>query len=530
MSVISNRNKQAYFVGGGLASIAGAVYLVEDAGFRGENIHILESLPIPGGSNDGAGDKEEGFVCRGGRMLNEETYENFWELMSRIPSLELPEISVREEILAFDHAHPTHARARLIDKDGRIKDVHSMGFNHEDRMKMLKLFFTGEKDLDHLTIRDWFDDHFFGTAFWYMWQTTFAWQEWSGLYEFRRYMNRMILEFSRIDTLEGVTRTPYNQYESVILPLKRRLDTYGVDFSLSRTVTDLDFRDGDGITVTAIQYTGADGKEGKAILREDDLCFFTNGCITDNSANGDYRKPAEYRPGHPPSFDLWGRIAAKKSGLGNPAPFSGKPDETKWCSFTATFNGDRMLQLIESLSGNTPGSGGLMTFTDSSWRMSIVVAVQPHFKAQGDDTTIFWGYGLYPDKTGDFVKKPMIDCSGEEILTELIHHLHVEKYEAAIKEEVVNVIPVMMPYIDALFQPHARADRPPVVPAGSTNLAMIGQFVEIPRDMVFTEEYSVRSARQAVYTLLHIDRRVEPVTPYNKRPHVLAKAVHTAYR
>lgn len=527
---MTDTNKHAYFVGGGLASLAAAVYLIEDAGFKGENIHIIEALPIVGGSNDGAGEKKEGFVCRGGRMLNEETYENFWELTSRIPSLEIANISVKDEILAFDHANPTHARARLIDKSGKVLDVHSMGFDHDDRMKMLKLFFTDENELDHVTIREWFDDHFFTTNFWYMWQTTFAWQEWSSLYEFKRYMNRMILEFSRIDTLEGVTRTAYNQYESVILPIKKFLDKQAVDFSLRKTVTDLEFKPGEGITVTAIVYNDADGKEGRITLNEGDLCFFTNGCITDNSNNGDYHTPAKYLPDNPPSFALWQKVAAKKPRLGNPQPFFGKPDETKWHSFTATFNGNKMLKLIENFSGNKPGSGALMTFKDSSWRMSIVVAAQPHFKAQGDDTTIFWGYGLYPDKVGDFVKKRMIDCTGEEILTELIQHLHFQDNEKDIKDSVVNVIPVMMPYIDALFQPRAKADRPPVVAEGSTNLAMISQFVEIAQDMVFTEEYSVRAARLAVYTLLGINKQVEPVTAYNKRPDVLARAVHTAYR
>lgn len=523
-------DKHAYFIGGGIAALAGAVYLIEDGGFNGENIHIIEVLPIIGGRNDGSGGKENGFVCRGGRMLNEETYENFWELMGRIPSLDVPNISVKDEILAFDHANPTCAKARLIDKAGEILDAHSMGFDHDDRMKMLQLFFKDENELDNLTIRDWFGGHFFSTNFWYMWQTTFAWQEWSSLFEFKRYMNRMLLEFSRIDTLEGVTRTPYNQYESVILPLKKHLDKFGVDFSLRRTITDLEFKEGADITVNAMTYLDTNKKEGKINLNEGDLCFFTNGCITDNSNNGNYQTPAKYLPENPPSFLLWKKIASKKVGLGNPDPFFSKPNETQWYSFTPTFRDNKMLQLIEQYSGNKPGSGALMTFKDSSWRMSIVVAAQPHFKAQGENTTILWGYGLFPNNVGDFVKKPMINCTGEEILTELIHHLHFEAYDQEIKDSVINVIPVMMPYIDALFQPRAKTDRPFVVPEGSTNLAFISQFVEIPQDMVFTEEYSVRAARIAVYTLLGINKQVEPVTAYNKHPDVLAKAVVTAYR
>ena len=156
-NAVQNRDygdQQVYFVGGGIASLAGAVYLVRDANFNGENIHILEGMDILGGSNDGIGTPEKGFVCRGGRMLNEETYENFWDLFSSIPSLDNPDRDVTTEILNFDHAHPTHARARLIDKDGKILDVYSMGFNNEDRMAMAKLMATPEKDLDNLTIED----------------------------------------------------------------------------------------------------------------------------------------------------------------------------------------------------------------------------------------------------------------------------------------------------------------------------------------------------------------------------------------
>ena len=139
--------------------------------------------------------------------------------------------------------------------------------------------------------------------------------------------------------------------------------------------------------------------------------------------------------------------------------------------------------------------------------MSIVVAAQPHFKAQAEDETIFWGYGLYTNNLGDYVKKPMRECTGREMLTELLHHLHFEDDMEEIMESVVNVIPCMMPYIDSQFQPRKMSDRPKVVPEGSTNFAMISQFVEIPEDMVFTEEYSVRAARIAVYSLLGITNK-----------------------
>lgn len=529
---INNEDRHVYFVGGGLASLAGAAYLVRDCNFKGENIHIIEGMKVLGGSNDGAGDAINGFVCRGGRMLNEETYENFWELFSSIPSLDMPGKSVTEEILNFDHLHPIHAQARLVDKYGVIQDVTSMGFNNADRMALGKLIITPKKKLDDMIIEEWFKHtpHFFKTNFWNMWQTSFAFQKWSSLFEFKRYMERLIFEFSRIETLEGVTHTPYNQYESVILPLKAYLDGFGVNFSINATVTDLDFKSRDEITVTAIHI---EDNRGKRVieLKVGDICIMTNGCITDCSSLGDMHTSAEYNPSNPISGELWAKVAKKKRGLGNPETFFGHPDETNWESFSVTCKGNKLLKFIEKFSTNIPGSGALMTFKDSNWLMSIAVPVQPHFKSQPIDTTFFFGYGLYTDRTGDYVKKPMRDCTGEEILTELLHHLHMENQLDEIMETVINIIPCMMPYIDAQFQPRKMTDRPNVIPKGSTNFAMISQFVDIPEDMVFTEEYSVRAARIAIYTLFNVkDKDICPVTPYKKNPRILKKALETFLR
>lgn len=551
-AVMNNRDygdKQAYLVGGGLASMAAAAYLVRDCKFPGNQITIYEGMHILGGSNDGIGTPGKGFVCRGGRMLNEETYENFWDLFGSVPSLVQPGRSVTEEILTFDHAHPTCAKARLVDKEGTILDVESMGFNQADRMALFKLLTTDEKKLDNLTIQDWFKEtpHIFDTNFWYMWQTTFAFQKWSSLFEFRRYMNRMIFEFSRIETLEGVTRTPLNQYDSVIRPLESYLRKAGVSFVQDCEVTDIDFLEGREITAKTLYLkrrveneedgeangdaAGKDTYVSETVeLKKGDICIMTNACMTDSATLGDFHTPAPAPKDKPMSGELWAKVAAKKPGLGNPEPFFTKPHETNWLSFTVTCRGDAILKAIENFTGNIPGSGALMTFKDSSWLLSSVVAAQPHFVNQPMDTTIFWGYGLYTDAVGDYVKKPMKDCTGQELLNEYLHHLHIpEDGIAELMKTVINVIPCYMPYVDAQFQPRKYSDRPPVIPAGSTNFAMVSQFVEIPEDMVFTEEYSVRGARMAVYGLLDVNKPICPVTPYNKKPGILLKALRKSY-
>ena len=529
---IEEDNRQIYFVGGGLASLAGAAYLIRDCNIKGENIHILEGRKVLGGSNDGSGNSEKGYICRGIRMLNKDTYENFFELFDSIPSLEKPEISVTKEIFNFNDLHPTKEQSRLIDKNGKIIDASEMGLNNLDRITLGRLLAVSEEKLDNLKIEDWFKStpHFFTTNFWYMWQTTFSFQRWSSLFEFKRYIQRMISNISDLETLDWVIRTEFNQYESVILPIKAYLDGHSVDFNTNSKVIDIEFENGNEITAKKLIVEEENGQ--KTInIEKGDLCIMTNSCMIDSTTIGNYKKAPEYTPNKSISGELWSKVAKKKIGFGNPETFYSNPEQTNWESFTITCKGNKLLKDLEKLSGNIPGSGGLMTFKDSNWLLNIVVPAQPHFKNQPLDTTVLWGYGLYTGRVGNYIEKKMRDCTGEEILEELLHHLHIEESIEEIKESVVNVIPCMMPYVNAQFQPRKITDRPKVVPEGATNFAMISQFVEIPEDIAFTEEYSVRAARTAVYNLLLIkDKEVIPVTQNRNNPKIIFEALKKALK
>ena len=158
--------------------------------------------------------------------------------------------------------------------------------------------------------------------------------------------------------------------------------------------------------------------------------------------------------------------------------------------------------------------------------MSVVLAHQPHFLNQPADVQVFWGYALFPDRIGDFVAKPMDACSGAEILQELRGHL---RFDLDIFESA-NCIPCRMPYITSMFMPRLRSDRPLPVPRGSKNFAFISQFVEIPDDVVFTVEYSVRAAQMAVYELLRIDREIPPITPHDKSLRTQFEALIKAFK
>lgn len=138
---------------------------------------------------------------------------------------------------------------------------------------------------------------------------------------------------------------------------------------------------------------------------------------------------------------------------------------------------------------------------------------------------MFWGYALHPDRVGDFVAKPMSECGGAEILRELCGHLNFDP----VVFEKANCIPCRMPYITSMFVPRKKSDRPLPVPPISRNLAFVSQFVEIPDDVVFTVEYSVRAAQMAVYELLKIERPVPAITRHDKSMGVLIDTIEKAF-
>jgi oleate hydratase len=534
MSHSKNHNpkeSKVYLIGSGIASMAAAVYLIKDAGVPGENIHILEQDDITGGACDGAGDEENGFVVRGGRM-HEKHYECYWDLLSNIPSLEDPNVSVRDESFEFNERFVSHAQARLL-KDGKKLDVSSFGLSFSDQADLLKLTFVSESSLGNQRIEDWFSAEFFKTNYWYIWTSMFAFQKWSSLAEMRRYMKRFIHLVEGLHQLGGVMRTKYNQYHSVILPIQNYLEPLGVHFDMHTQVVDVDFElSADQKTATVLQILDKNGKEDEIVLGKNDYVFITNGSITESTDNGTWDKaPVLKDKASSGAWMLWERIAKKDKAFGNPGVFSDNIDLQKWYSFTATMKDNTFHDYMENFSGNVDGTGGLVTMTDSNWLMSIVIARQPHFPNQPKDVKIFWGYGLYPDREGNFVKKKMSECTGAEMLEELYYHLKIQDLMKPVTEAgKVNCIPVAMPFIDSLFMPRTLGDRPDVIPEGATNFAFLGQFAEVEDDCVFTVEYSVRCAQMAVFGHFESDRGVTPIYDSIHNPLILMKAAKAISR
>jgi oleate hydratase len=459
-------------------------------------------------------------------MLTTDNYECTWGLFKTIPSILSPGKTVFEETIEFNQRYKSHSRARLVDQNRAKLDVESMGFSMQDRIELLKLTESDEAKLGTSRITDWLSPPFFKTNFWFMWSTTFAFQPWHGAVEFKRYLHRFMMEFSRIETLAGVKRTVYNQFDSLVRPLLNWLEAQDVKLVANCTVTDFDLKTEDGkLVVSGIQYR-RDGKRETIAIGDDDLVFFQNGSMTDASSFGSMTNAPQHLTKEDSSgWALWEKLAHGHPKFGNPAAFNDSIPESFWESFTVTLSDTTFFDQMEAFSGNQAGTGGLVTFKDSNWLLSIVLPHQPHFINQPADVQVFWGYALHPDLIGNFVPKAMSDCNGKDILQELCGHLNFDLDTVA----SANCIPCRMPYITSMFMPRANTDRPLPVPKNSKNLAFVSQFVEIPEDVVFTVEYSVRVAQMAVYELLGIDREIPPILHHDKLIKVKLDALIKAF-
>ena len=510
-------NKSAYLVGSGLASLSAALFLVRDAQMPGERIHILEELELPGGSLDGILDNTRGYIMRGGREM-ENHFECLWDLFRSVPSLEVKDASVLDEFYWLNKEDPNFSKMRATMNRG--KSAHTDGkFTLTDKAaeEIARLFLTSEEELNDKRISDVFSEEFFQSNFWLYWRTMFAFEEWHSAMEMRRYIARFIHHIGGLPDLSALKFTRYNQYESLVMPLVKHLESKGVRFEYGVQVKNVIVSKAGGKkTATKIVYEKG-GREGEINLTENDLVFVTNGSITENSTYGDQNTVPVLDASLGGSWSLWTNIAVQDPAFGKPEKFCGNIKESNFVSATLTTLDGRIPPYIERICQRDPfagkvATGGIVSVKDSSWLMSWTLNRQPQFKKQPGNELVVWIYGLFSNRPGDYVKKPMKDCTGIEIAEEWLYHIGVplaEIHDMAVNS--ANTVPCMMPYVMSYFMPRALGDRPAVVPEGSVNLAFIGNFAETPRDTVFTTEYSVRTAMEAVYTLLGVDRGVPEV-------------------
>lgn len=516
--------KSAYIIGTGLAGLTAAFYLVRDGQMKGEHVHLLEKLDLAGGSCDGRKDVTKGFYMRGGREMDNH-FEVMWDVFRDVPSIETPDVSVLDEYYWLNKHDPNYSLCRATQERG--KDAHTdkqFKLDKKSALALSKLFMTPEEQLEGKKISDVLPESFWNTNFWLYWQTMFAFQRWSSALEMKRYLCRYVHHIDGLPDFSALRFTKYNQYESMILPLVKYLEAHGVTIEYGVDVKNVVIETkGDKKVAKQIVYV-KDGKQQTIDLIEDDLVFITNGCCTDTSCYGDQTHAPDLSGivnGAGESWDLWKNIAkqAQHGEYGNPDAFCSDVEATNWMSATVATSDEEIIKYIMNVCKRDPRkgkvtTGGIVTVKDSTdnWYLSWTINRQPQFKAQDKNTVLVWVYALNTNRPGNYVKKAMRNCTGEEVCREWLYHIGVPTAKIdSLAKNACNTTTCFMPYINAFFQPRKNSDRPLVVPQGAVNFAFVGQFAETPRDTIFTTEYSMRTGMEAVYTLLNVDRGVPEV-------------------
>ena len=503
--------RKAHIIGGGIAGLATAVFLIDDASMPGKNITIYEKRNSLGGCCD-ALENEMGYICPGEREL-EPFMECLWYLCSKIPSLDDPTKTILDESVQANKDVPIHSECRILHKQGHIyTKVHDYKLSKELLLKMEHFISMPEKELEDLTIEDYFgkDSEFFHSSLWWCYHSMLAFKPYHSALEAKRYFNRFGL-LNRLDYLEGILHTKRNEKDSIIKPIEKWLKEKGVTILTDSSVYDLKM-DKECNTVEGIMIRDKDSIK----VNSEDLVFLTNGSLMTKARYGDNTHIAETDISTEDLglFTIWKNLAKKNKKFGNPDKFLNQIDKTKWMSFFLTVEDyPEFFERLEKMTGSKSGTGGGITFMDSGWEMSLVIYDRNYYQNQEKkNRDVLWGDGLFGERIGTYIKKPMAECTGNEIIEEMLYHFNM----LDIKDEVIKhsyISTCMMPYITSQFMPRKEIDRPRIVPEGCTNLAFIGQFVEVPKDVVFTIETSVRTPLEAVYKLTELDKEIIEVNP-----------------
>ncbi|MBL8352999.1 MAG: oleate hydratase [Burkholderiaceae bacterium] len=517
-----------HLVGGGVAGLASAVCLIRDGGVPGPNIHLYEAGQ-PGGSLDAAGSAEQGYSMRGSRMFGP-AYVLTYELLDGIPSLDDPAKSITADTFEFWQATPWYDKARLVGRGGQIADLSSWGLRNRDRADLVKLMLQPEGLLDGKRIDQVFEPPFLESNFWLMWCSMFGFETWHSAAELRRYLLRFLRLFPDLETMQIIQSTRYNGHDSIVRPMLRWLQAQGVSVETGVQVTDLHFGPQGGARAVRRLSVQRGTEHAEIHVNPHDPVIVTLGSMTAASTLGSMTQPPAPTPDAPdPAWELWQKLAAKDPAFGHPSVFCGHVGKTRWITFTVTDGDRRFVDHVERLGRCPAGCGGLVTLKDSRWMLTFHLYPSPAFPGQPADRFVWWGYGLYADRPGDFVPKRMIDCSGEEILVELYSHLGLQDQVPALLAGA-NCIPCLLPYTTSQFMPRHPGDRPQVIPPGTANLAFVGQYCEVPDDVVYTVEYSVHSARIAVNGLLGLDTPLPPTYQGLDHPNALVEALRRILR
>jgi len=510
---------KAHIVGGGFGGLAAAALLIRNAGVFGQDITIYEADKQLGGGFFLGGSPQSGYNLPG--SVFDKEFRCTFDLLATIPSASDPKVSVKDEFFAFNDRDPFNDRGHIIDRNGQVVPHRPrFGLTSRDFFDLAHIGLTPEAFLEGRRIDEFFSQQFFLTEFWLLWSTIMGSLPQHSAIEFRRYMNRFLYLFPDLSDMKHILRTPYCQHQAFIEPLAAWLRPRGVQFLTGAFIKDIGFApQPDRITVDRLD-----------IEREGVVTSVAVGLVTTGSQAADLSVGSMTEAPKPQSggrsVALWRRLAQGRTDFGNPDVYfdPAKAADSRWVTFTVTTTGTEFIDQMTALTGSAPGTGGLVTLRDSGWVLSVTIFYNPEVIGQPQGTNVWWGYGLYPERKGDFIPKRMDECTGAEILEEVVRHLRFDRQMDAIVASSICV-PCNLPYVNNIWLPRRQGDRPSVVPEGATNLGLIGQYVEVAQEIAFTIEYSARTAWDAIHTLLKRGPEPPPVYQADYDPKALLNAL-----
>lgn len=513
---IGIENKKFHIIGGGIAGLASAVFLIDDCYVDPKNIVVYEKLKDVGGSMDAEKIGEGQYTCRGEREL-EPYMECLWYLFNKIPSIDTPGRTVTEETRDANIEENIFAHSRVLYKQGEVYPrIHDFKMSKELSGKIIELVFEKtEEELEDLTIDDYFGnlkDELYSSSMWICLHSMLAFKNYHSILEFKRYIVRFMQHQAGMEDLRGILHTKYNEYDSMIKPMKKWLLDKGITIRCDESIKELIMSE-DNNTVLGFKGVDKNNKEFIYNFKGDENVILTNGSMTTNSTFGSNKTVCKTNRDNEDKgvFSIWEKLAARDSKFGHPEKFDSDIEKSKWMSCFLIVKGypEFANRIWDKYGYKRNTQTGAITILDSSWDISMCLYPK-YYPTQKDDENIIWFDTLYGENNGDFIKKPSSECTGEEIVTEFLYHLGMlDMKEEVLKHSYISTC--MMPYITSQFLPRKVSDRPNVIPKGCTNLAFIGQFVEIPGDVVFTVETSIRTAMMAAYSLTKIDKPVVPL-------------------
>ncbi|KAJ5814506.1 hypothetical protein N7474_006283 [Penicillium riverlandense] len=500
---------EAWILGSGTASLASALYLVQFAKVPASKVHVLDSHISMGQVLHNSGDPTNGYD-QFAACLPVPVGTPLAELLALVPSVSGLGHTVWDDIKSAETRRVKQRNSRtrfLVQKNDALNDIHtnSLHLSVQHRLELIMLVLRGEKRLGRAQIQDFLPPSFFQSTFWTIWTAQFGFQPWHSAIEFRRALRQHIDGFHSLSLLSCLDLTGYYQNESIYLPTFLHLERLGVDFHFDTKITNIETTIKDGQETVSQLDMIQNGFKMQQTISRDDVVIMTLGSTVSGVTRGTNDRPPGRHSLEPhdeldESWSLWLEIGSRSDVFGNPYNFCTRESESLLESFTITTADPSLIEYVDLHAHNVTEAGTFISFQESSWKLSCCIPTQPVFSQQPKTIRIFWGFALLPKRPGNYVKKPMYDCSGAEITKEVLGHLHFSSPTLR-----TMTIPRVMPRMSAMLLIRSLGDRPPVIPQNISNLGLVGQFAEIPHFSCVDTSYSVRTAQVAVSQLMGID-------------------------